>query len=96
MFAVWSMRGWRMAKHPKPHFVKHQGKWLACYGNRSLSDSTRVLGVIAEGETLLIAHCNYLEKLEPQAQFLASRVLSVRKGRIDRIIAAWRRLRGKT
>lgn len=84
-----------MAKYPKPHFVKHQGKWLACYGNQPFSASERILEVIAEGETLLIAHCRYLEKLEPQAQFLASQALSVRKGRVDRIVTAWRRLMGR-
>lgn len=83
-----------MARHPKPHLVLCNGKWQACYGNQAKGSKYRMQMVIAEGETPLIAHCNYLEKLEPQAQFLASPVLSVRKGRVNRIVTAWRRLMG--
>lgn len=85
-----------MVKHPKPHFVKHQGKWQACYGNQAKGSKYRMQMVIAEDVNAFVAHCKYLEALEPQAQAAAraSRVLSVRKGRIDRIVTAWRRLMG--
>lgn len=53
-----------MVKHPKPHFVKHQGKWQACYGNLCKGSKHRMQMVIAEDVNAFVAHCKYLEVLE--------------------------------
>jgi hypothetical protein len=52
-----------MAKHPKPHFVKGKGKWLACYGNNSKGSKFRAQIVVAEGETISAANSLYFEIL---------------------------------
>lgn len=65
-----------MHKHPKPHFISHQGKWLACYGHVKGAEM-----VVAEGRTLRLANFNYWAALEPQPQAKQSF-----------IITAWRRL----
>lgn len=77
-----------MAKHPKPHFVKHNGKWQACYGNQSKGSKFRMQMVIAEGRTLRLALFAYWEALQPKPE--------VRSPFLPKfIITAWRRLRGK-
>lgn len=68
-----------MAKHPKPHFIKHQGKWLACYGHVKGAEV-----VIASGRTLRLALFAYWEALEPK-----------NSSHPNFIITVWRRLRGK-
>ncbi len=60
-----------MANHPRPHLIKHNGIWHACYGNKCKGSKFRIQTVIAEGETPFIAHCKYLEALEPQRDTLA-------------------------
>ena len=70
-------------KHPKPHFIKHQGKWLACYGHVKGAEV-----VIASGRTLRLALFAYWEALQPKPE--------VRNPFLPKfIITAWRRLRGK-
>ena len=59
-------------KHPKPHFIKHQGKWQACYGNQSKGSKFRMQMVIAEDVNAFVAHCKYLEALDPQARTAAA------------------------
>lgn len=80
-------------KHPKPHFVKHGGKWLACYGNQAKGCTFRMQTVIAEDVNAFVAHCKYLEVLDPQAKTMAR---AVRGGKFNMsiIAAAWRLLRG--
>ena len=87
------MLGWRMVKHPKPHFVKHQGKWQACYGNQAKGSKYRMQMVIAEDVNAFVAHCKYLEALEPQAQ-AAARAARGGKFNMSIIAAAWRLVRG--
>ena len=84
-----------MAKHPKPHFVKHNGKWQACYGNQSKGSKFRMQMVIAEGVSPFDAHCRYLEALDPQAQALARAVRAGRGGKpnLSFLMTVWRRLR---
>ena len=84
-----------MAKHPKPHFVRCNGKWQACYGNRSKGSKFRFQMVIAEDENALAAHRKYLEALRLEE----ARQQAVRAGRGGKVILsglriAYLRLRG--
>ena len=84
-------------KHQKPHFVRFNGKWQACYGNKSKGSKFRMQLVIAEDVNAFVAHCKYLEALDPQAQALAraARIGRGGKSTLNRLSIAWRRLRGK-
>lgn len=86
-----------MAKHPKPHFVRCNGKWQACYGNQAKGSKFRMQMVIAEDVNAFVAHCKYLETLEPQAQALARAARAGRGGKsiLSGLRIAYLRLRGK-
>lgn len=84
-----------MVNHPKPHFVKGKGKWLACYGNNSKGSKFRAQIVVAEDENIFTAHCKYLERLAPQSNVKA-RLAAERgeKSNMSRIAAILRHIRG--
>lgn len=84
-----------MANYPKPHFVKFKGKWQACYGNQCKGSKFRVQMVIAEDVNIFIAHCKYLEELDPQSN-IKSRLATERGGtsNMSRIAAILRHIRG--
>lgn len=88
-------------KHPKPHFIKHQGKWQACYGNQSKGSKFRMQMVIAEDVNAFVAHCKYLEALDPQERTAAAvqdgivRAGSGGKSILSGLRIAYLRLRGK-
>lgn len=84
-----------MVNHPKPHFVKCEGKWQACYGNQCKGSKFRVQMVIAEDENIFTAHCKYLERLDPQSNVKA-RLAAERGGKsnMSRIAAILRHIRG--
>lgn len=88
------------SKHPKPHFVKCNGKWQACYGNQSKGSKFRMQMVIAEDVNAFVAHCKYLETLDPQARTAAALQEAAVTGRSGKTILsglriAYLRLRGE-
>ena len=76
-----------MVKHPKPHLIKHNGMWLACYGKQPFSVNSRILEVIAEGRTLRLAYIYYWNALGSSPK--------VENPFVPKFITtAWRRLKG--
>lgn len=83
-------------KHPKPHFVRCNGKWQVCYGNRSKGSKFRFQMVMAEDENALAAYIKYLDALM-KVEALQEAVGAGRSGKtiLSGLRIAYLRLRGK-